>query len=56
MRWRGEQAFSRPVRWLLALHGGALLPLHFAGLQVHQGVGGGGERGQGGGLTHQNSD
>ena len=32
MRWRGEVAFSRPLRWLLALHGDATVPLQFAGL------------------------
>lgn len=34
MRWRGDAAFSRPVRSLLALHGGAVLPLEFAGLRA----------------------
>ncbi|MEW5302291.1 MAG: hypothetical protein WDW36_005092 [Sanguina aurantia] len=33
MRWRGEAAFSRPVRWLLALHGETVLPLVWAGLR-----------------------
>ena len=32
MRWRGPAQFSRPVRWLLALHGQEVVPLHFAGL------------------------
>ena len=32
MRWRGDAAFSRPLRWLLALHGQALVPLQYAGL------------------------
>ena len=32
MRWRGNVAFSRPLRWLLALHGDAAVPLQFAGL------------------------
>ncbi len=32
MRWRGDVAFSRPLRWLLALHGDAAVPLQFAGL------------------------
>ena len=32
MKWRGEQAFSRPVRWLFAMHGGQILPIEFAGL------------------------
>jgi len=22
MRWKGEDTFSRPMRWLLAMHGG----------------------------------
>jgi glycyl-tRNA synthetase len=34
MRWNGTGvAFSRPVRWLLALLGGQVLPICFAGLQ-----------------------
>jgi glycyl-tRNA synthetase len=33
MRWNDtEIVFSRPVRWLLALHGDVILPLEFAGL------------------------
>jgi glycyl-tRNA synthetase len=33
MRWnQTDAAFSRPVRWLLALHGGHVIPLEFAGL------------------------
>lgn len=32
MKWRGEQAFSRPVRWIFAMHGGQVLPIEFAGL------------------------
>lgn len=32
MRWNGTTAYSRPVRWLLALHGGVTLPVTFAGL------------------------
>ena len=32
MKWRGDQAFSRPVRWLFAMHGGQTLPIEFAGL------------------------
>ena len=32
MRWRGDAAFSRPLRWLLALHGHAVVPVQFAGL------------------------
>ena len=34
MRWNGSTAFSRPVRWLLALHGSTVLPFSFAGLQA----------------------
>lgn len=34
MRWNGGTAFSRPVRWLLALHGSTILPFSFAGLQA----------------------
>lgn len=34
MRWRPEAAFSRPLRWILALHGGAVLPFTYAGLQA----------------------
>jgi glycyl-tRNA synthetase len=34
MRWNDPVlAFSRPIRWLLALHGEALLPFSFAGLE-----------------------
>jgi len=34
MRWNSSNAaFSRPIRWLLALHGGAVVPFEFAGLQ-----------------------
>lgn len=33
MRWNASrQAFARPLRWLVALHGPALLPLELAGL------------------------
>jgi glycyl-tRNA synthetase len=33
MRWNASGvAFSRPVRWLLALHGGQVIPFQFAGL------------------------
>lgn len=32
MRWRGSAAYSRPLRWILALHGGAVVPLAYAGL------------------------
>ena len=34
MRWNSEASFSRPVRFLLALHGSAALPFSFAGLQA----------------------
>lgn len=34
MRWRGDTAFSRPLRSLLALHGPAVLPFAFAGLRA----------------------
>lgn len=35
MRWNGTNAaFSRPVRWLIGLHGAASLPFSFAGLQA----------------------
>ena len=34
MRWNSSTAFSRPVRWLLALHGSTVLPFSFAGLQA----------------------
>ncbi len=34
MRWRGETAFSRPVRWLLALHGQTVVPAAWAGLRA----------------------
>ena len=34
-RWgTGETRFSRPVRWLLALFGGSVLPVRFAGLEA----------------------
>jgi glycyl-tRNA synthetase len=34
MRWNaGGAAFSRPVRWLLALHGEHVVPFEYAGLQ-----------------------
>lgn len=32
MRWRGDAVFSRPIRWLLALHGAAVVPVQYAGL------------------------
>ncbi|DBB00083.1 TPA: hypothetical protein ACH3X1_013938 [Trebouxia sp. C0004] len=34
MRWRGSTAFSRPLRWLLALHGSTTLPLTYAGISA----------------------
>lgn len=37
MRWnRTGTAFSRPIRWLLALHGDRVLPFTFAGLTAGQ--------------------
>ena len=34
MRWNETQvAFSRPVRWIIALHGNHVLPISFAGVQ-----------------------
>jgi len=34
MRWNETKvAFSRPIRWLLALHGKAVIPFEYAGLQ-----------------------
>ncbi|KAL8227954.1 hypothetical protein R6Q57_015538 [Mikania cordata] len=32
MRWNSEVLFSRPVRWILALHGDAIVPFAFAGV------------------------
>lgn len=32
MRWRGESAFSRPVRWLCALHGECVVPFAWGGV------------------------
>ncbi|XP_019173207.1 PREDICTED: glycine--tRNA ligase, chloroplastic/mitochondrial 2 isoform X1 [Ipomoea nil] len=32
MRWNSDVLFSRPVRWILALHGGVLVPFTFAGV------------------------
>ncbi|KAK2998439.1 hypothetical protein RJ639_024561, partial [Escallonia herrerae] len=32
MRWNSEVMFSRPVRWILALHGDLVVPLIFAGV------------------------
>jgi glycyl-tRNA synthetase len=35
MRWNETQtAFSRPIRWLLALHGGHVVPVEYAGLKA----------------------
>jgi glycyl-tRNA synthetase len=37
MRWNGAgTAFSRPIRWLLALHGDRVLPFSFAGLTAER--------------------
>jgi glycyl-tRNA synthetase len=36
MRWNASGvSFSRPVRWLLALHGAAVVPFEYAGLHSH---------------------
>ena len=32
MRWRGSTAYSRPLRWLMALHGSTALPFTYAGM------------------------
>ncbi|KAJ9563362.1 hypothetical protein OSB04_008522, partial [Centaurea solstitialis] len=32
MRWNSEVIFSRPIRWILALHGDAVVPFAFAGV------------------------
>ena len=32
MRWRGSTAYSRPLRWLMALHGSTVLPFTYAGM------------------------
>lgn len=32
MRWNSEVIFSRPIRWILALHGDAFVPFSFAGI------------------------
>ena len=37
MRWDSEAAFSRPVRWLLALHGARVLPFAFGPLRAGAG-------------------
>lgn len=32
MRWNSQVLFSRPIRWILALHGDAIVPFSFAGV------------------------
>nr|DAD18374.1 TPA_asm: hypothetical protein HUJ06_019837 [Nelumbo nucifera] len=32
MRWNSEFMFSRPIRWILALHGNVVVPFVFAGI------------------------
>ncbi|XP_077244965.1 glycine-tRNA ligase isoform X2 [Tasmannia lanceolata] len=32
MRWNSQFMFSRPIRWILALHGDAVVPFMFAGI------------------------
>ncbi|CAA6666936.1 unnamed protein product [Spirodela intermedia] len=32
MRWNSQLMFSRPIRWILVLHGNAVVPFSFAGL------------------------
>ncbi|XP_020584417.1 glycine--tRNA ligase, chloroplastic/mitochondrial 2 [Phalaenopsis equestris] len=32
MRWNSQVMFSRPVRWILALHGDLVIPFNFAGV------------------------
>ncbi|KAK7286979.1 hypothetical protein RJT34_22367 [Clitoria ternatea] len=32
MRWNSQVMFSRPIRWILALHGDAVVPFLFAGV------------------------
>ncbi|KAI6692074.1 hypothetical protein NL676_019784 [Syzygium grande] len=32
MRWNSQVTFSRPIRWILALHGDVVVPFTFAGL------------------------
>uniref|UniRef100_A0A7N0UR89 glycine--tRNA ligase n=2 Tax=Kalanchoe fedtschenkoi TaxID=63787 RepID=A0A7N0UR89_KALFE len=32
MRWNSQVMFSRPIRWILALHGDVLIPFVFAGI------------------------
>ncbi|XP_078441806.1 glycine-tRNA ligase [Wolffia australiana] len=33
MRWNSQVMFSRPIRWILALHGNVVIPFSFAGVQ-----------------------
>ncbi|XP_066377782.1 uncharacterized protein [Miscanthus floridulus] len=32
MRWNSNIVFSRPIRWILALHGGFVVPFYYAGI------------------------
>ncbi|KAG9452154.1 hypothetical protein H6P81_005058 [Aristolochia fimbriata] len=32
MRWNSQVIFSRPIRWIVALHGNAMVPFMFAGI------------------------
>nr|XP_027113392.1 glycine--tRNA ligase, chloroplastic/mitochondrial 2-like isoform X2 [Coffea arabica] len=32
MRWNSEIMFSRPIRWILALHGDSIIPFSYAGV------------------------
>ncbi|MCH81170.1 glycine--tRNA ligase 2 chloroplastic/mitochondrial-like, partial [Trifolium medium] len=32
MRWNSQVMFSRPIRWILALHGDVVVPFMFAGV------------------------
>ncbi|XP_057549240.1 glycine--tRNA ligase, chloroplastic/mitochondrial 2 isoform X2 [Amaranthus tricolor] len=32
MRWNSQVLFSRPIRWIMALHGDAIVPFTFAGV------------------------
>ena len=34
MRWNSSATFSRPVRWLLGLHGDTILPFAFGSLRA----------------------
>ncbi len=38
MKWQGDTAFPRPLRWLLALHGAQPLRFVFAGLAAGAGT------------------